>query len=319
MAIAWLTKLPFLNFQVIKITNIFVVVVLFGAGTDYCLFLIARYREELARGRSGPDALHEAIIQVGGALVASAGTVIVGLGMLWFSSFAKIQYTGPAIALSLAIGLVASLTLAPVLLHWLRGAVFFPFKPPHHVRGADLDLEIRQQSPMSDFWDRIATLVVKKPGTILSISLVVLLPFAVLGSRTKENYSQLSDLSPNQPSIVGATMVQRYFPAGELAPATVLIEHPRINFLSEDGRAAVDRVSRTLMELPNVAEVRSVSQPLGKSPAIKPTLRQRLIEAVARPLADPRYVNVDPEPDTNPNHITRIDIVFKSDPTPNRA
>ena len=63
-----------------------------------------------------------------------------------------------------------------------------------------------------------------------------------------------------------------------------------------------------------VAEVRSVSQPLGKSPAIKPTLRQRLIEAVARPLADPRYVNVDPEPDTNPNHITRIDIVFKSDP-----
>src|SRR5947209_1193913 len=99
------------------------------------------YREELARGRSGPDALREAIEQVGGALVASAGTVIVGLGMLWFSSFAKIQYTGPAIALSLAIGLLAALTLAPVLLHWLRGAVFFPFRPPHHEKGADPDLE----------------------------------------------------------------------------------------------------------------------------------------------------------------------------------
>ena len=46
----------------------------------------------------------EAIRQVGSALLASAGTVICGLGMLWFSSFAKIQYTGPAIALSLAIG-----------------------------------------------------------------------------------------------------------------------------------------------------------------------------------------------------------------------
>ena len=78
-------QVPGLNFQVINITNIFVIVVLFGAGTDYCLFLIARYREELIRGRSRHDALREAIVQVGGALVASAGTVIVGLGMLWFS------------------------------------------------------------------------------------------------------------------------------------------------------------------------------------------------------------------------------------------
>ena len=129
MAIAVLAKLPGLNFQVINITNLFVIVVLFGAGTDYCLFLIARYREELIRGLGRDEALREAISKVGGALVASAGTVIVGLGMLWFSSFAKIQYTGPAIALSLAIGLLAALTLAPVLLHWLRGAVFWPFQP----------------------------------------------------------------------------------------------------------------------------------------------------------------------------------------------
>ena len=44
-------------------------------------------------------------------------------------------------ALGLALGLVASLTLAPILLHWLRGAVFFPFKPPHHVQGADVEEE----------------------------------------------------------------------------------------------------------------------------------------------------------------------------------
>ena len=314
MAIAWLTKLPGLHFQVIQITNIFVIVVLFGAGTDYCLFLIARYREELARGRSQRSALREAIVQVGGALVASAGTVVIGLGMLWFSSFAKIQYTGPAIALSLVIGLVASLTLAPVLLHWLRAAVFFPFKPPHHVSGHDVEEELLEQTPMSGFWSHVATLVVRRPGAILAVAIIALTPFAIFGARTKENYSQLSDLSADQMSIVGAHMVERYFPAGELAPASVLVEHPGLNFRSEGGRAAIDKVSRSLLTLPNVAEVRSVSQPLGKPADPNASFQQRMLDLTARPLADPRYVSVAPADPAATDHITRVDVVFKSDP-----
>lgn len=128
--IALLTLAPGLGIQVISITPIFVVVVLFGAGTDYCLFLLARYREELGKGRSRSDAISEAIRQVGAALAASAATVIVGLGMLWFSSFAAIRYTGPTIALSLAVALVAALTLAPALVTWLGDILFWPFAPP---------------------------------------------------------------------------------------------------------------------------------------------------------------------------------------------
>ena len=97
--------------------------------------------------------------------------MIVGLGMLWFSSFAKIQYTGPAIALSLAIGLLAALTLAPVLLHWLRGAVFFPFRPPHHEKGADPEQESLAQIPLSVTWGKIASMVIRRPGLILSVSI----------------------------------------------------------------------------------------------------------------------------------------------------
>ena len=118
----------------INITQVFVVVVLFGAGTDYCLFLIARYCEELGHGRSRVDALQEAIGQVGAALVASAGTVIVGLGMLYFSIFAKVKYTGPTIAIGLAVALLAALTLAPAMLAMLRGAIFWPFRAPTSLR-----------------------------------------------------------------------------------------------------------------------------------------------------------------------------------------
>jgi RND superfamily putative drug exporter len=319
MAIAALTKLPGLKFQVINITNIFVIVVLFGAGTDYCLFLIARYREELARGRRRNDALREAIAQVGGALVASAGTVIVGLGMLWFSTFAKIQYTGPAIALSLAIGLVAAVTLAPVLLHWLRGSVFWPFRPPHHETGADRERETLEQLPMSSFWTRVADGVVARPGLILALCVAVLTPYAIVGAQTRSNYSHLADLNPDQPSVLGAQIVQRYFAEGELSPTTILIEHPALRFDTDAGRDRIDQVSRRLAAISNVAEVRSVSQPLGKprGPAPGQGFLQLWAERALRALRSAvhaHYVSARTANPADSGHITRLDVVFQTDP-----
>ncbi|WP_165245783.1 MMPL family transporter [Paludisphaera soli] len=326
-AIAALTVIPWMSFQVINITRVFVVVVLFGAGTDYCLFLIARYREELARGRSRHDALREAIEQVGGALVASAGTVIVGLGMLYFSSFAKIRYTGPAIALSLTIALLAALTLAPMLLSWLGGIIFWPFRPPHHERGADREAESLDEMPMSGFWVAVSSLVVRHPIWILLISLSALVPLAVIGAGTTSNYSQLADLSPDRPSVIGASVIRRYYAVGELSPTIAVVENPRLDFRSPEGRARVAEVTQRLLAVPGVAEVRSLSQPLGKPPIPESdmTFLQKMADRALRAAADGRYVSINPaeeklpgQPDSAPtksrNHITRFDIVFKTDP-----
>ena len=314
--IALLTEVPGITFQVISITRVFVVVVLFGAGTDYCLFLIARYREELGRGRSRANALREAIVQVGAALIASAGTVIVGLGMLYFSDFAKIQYTGPAIALSLTMALVAALTLAPVLLSWLRGAIFWPFKPPHHVKGADPEAESLEQIPMTGFWIRVADLVVKYPIMILTFCLAGLIPLAIIGAQTKANYSQLADLDPDRPSVIGAGVIRRYFAVGELSPTVALVDNPRIDFQSPAGRDAVQETSRRLMSIPVVAEVRSLTQPLGKPPVPDKdkTFLERLADQAMRAAVDSRYVSTNPLNKADLNHITRFDIVFRSDP-----
>jgi RND superfamily putative drug exporter len=321
-AIALLTKLPGLEFQVINITNIFVIVVLFGAGTDYCLFLIARYREELVRGRPRSEALHEAILQVGGALVASAGTVIVGLGMLWFSSFAKTRYTGPAIALSLAIALAAALTLSPVLLHMLGNLVFWPFHQPHHVRGHDREEEMLEQLPLPGFWMKVGDLVVRFPVAILVLCVAALTPLAIIGSQTESNYSQLADLNPDQPSVVGARIIQHYFSVGELSPSAVFVENPHLDFHSAAGRDAIEQVTRRIAELPEVAEVRSLSRPLGRAEAPKPQnsflLRipgaQSLFDQGMRLAVDSRYVSTNPSSRADRYHITRIDVVFRSDP-----
>jgi RND superfamily putative drug exporter len=314
--IALLTKVPWFTIEVINITRVFVVVVLFGAGTDYCLFLIARYREELARGRDRKDALREAITQVGSALVASAGTVIVGLGMLYFSSFAKIRYTGPEIALSLSVALVAALTLAPVLLLWFRGAIFWPFRPPHHVQGADRERESLEQVPMTGFWIRIANMVVRHPLAILTVCLAALAPLAVIGGQTKVNYSQLADLDPDRPSVVGASVIRRYFAVGELSPTVALVHSPRLDFRSQEGRAAIQEVTRRLQAVPGVSEVRSQSQPLGKPPVpdSEKTLLHRLAEKAIEAAVEARYVSVKPVHPADQGRITRFDVVFKTDP-----
>ncbi len=328
-SIALLTKVPGLNFQVINITDVFVIVVLFGAGTDYCLFLIARYREELARGLRGEEALSEAIRQIGGALVASAGTVILGLGMLWFSVFRKIQYTGPAIALSLVIGLIGSLTLAPVLLHWLRGLVFWPFQPPHHTKGADPDEESLQETPLYGFWTKVSNVVVKYPGWILGTSIALLIPFAVIGAQTQSSYDLLADLGPEQPSIIGSQMFQKYFSVGDLGPTTVLIKQPSIDFRSPEGQRKIEQFARELLKLPNVGEVRAVSRPIGKPLPLEGFARRLILEGAAQfqrlrgKNVDTKaieekllgnYVSIAAKDDADRDHITRVDVIFKTSP-----
>src|SRR5262245_14758826 len=155
MALLTLVNWGGFRFQVLKITEIFVIVVLFGAGTDYCLFLIARYREELEAGATRPEALSLAMRHVGGALAASAATVVVGLGMMVFADFGKFRYTGPAVAVSLTVALVGALTLTPALLRLVGPIAFWPFSI-RRVEGAPRE-ESGGHGPESAFgrrfWD----------------------------------------------------------------------------------------------------------------------------------------------------------------------
>jgi RND superfamily putative drug exporter len=165
-------------------------------------------------------------------------------------------------------------------------------------------------------WVAVADLVVKHPLTIFATCLAVLAPLAVVGALSRSNYSQLIDLDPDRPSIVGARAVRPYFAVGELSPTVALIEHPAVDFRSPRGRAAIEEISRRLAGLGGVAEVRSSTRPMGKpeASAIGEGPLERLASRAVRMAAESRFVATSPTRTADLDHITRLEIAFKTDP-----
>jgi RND superfamily putative drug exporter len=169
---------------------------------------------------------------------------------------------------------------------------------------------------LTGFWVGVADLVVKYPLTIFATCLAVLAPLAVVGAGSRSNYSQLVDLDPDRPSVVGAHAVRPYFAVGELSPTVALIEHPTLDFRSPQGRAAIEEISRRLAALGGVAEVRSSTRPVGRSevPAIGESLLRGLADRAVRMAAETQYVATRPTQAADVNHITRLEIVLETDP-----
>jgi RND superfamily putative drug exporter len=247
------------NFKIFTTTRIFVVVILFGAGTDFCLFLIARYKEELDGGAKGNEAVGRSLQGVGSALAASAFTTIAGLATMFFAEFGKFRNSGPAIGLCLLVTLAACLTLAPALLSAFGGSVFWPF-----ATGGSAGE--RKPSRLHELWDRLARGIVAHPIGVLVLSIAVLIPLAVVGSQVDVTYDFLSELAPSRPSRMGAEKMREHFPVGESGPLVVLAYLPGGDLDSADGKTALNKLTEDLY-VPGVHSVRSLSEPRGERPS----------------------------------------------------
>ncbi|MEE8450403.1 MAG: MMPL family transporter, partial [Thermoguttaceae bacterium] len=268
------------DFKVFKTSKIFIVVILFGAGTDYCLFLISRYREELRHGLQTSRALAVALGQVGNALAASALTTVFGLGMMAFADFGKFSYSGPAIALCLVVALAACMTLAPALLRAGGRAVFWPFGVGTPL-GAN---EPAGSGVFTGFWHRLSRVVIARPGLILVGSVLLMAPLVCVGWSVPITYDLLSEMQADKPSVQGVRQLGQHFVTAEIDPITLLVHDPdgRIfaledeDKLTKEGRRNIALLTKALYELEYVdsngqrikpiTSVRSLTEPLGNPP-----------------------------------------------------
>jgi len=328
-------------FSVFRASQIFIMVILFGAGTDFCLFLIARYREELRRGLPPRQAMAYAQGQVGEALAGSALTAILGLGMMVFADFGKYYYSGPTLALCLAVALLACVTLAPALLRAGGKWVFWPFGvSPTPLRLQHLRQLMRfarrprwrwhRIEPPVDpeyaggIWDRLAGLILARPATLLVVSLAILAPLAWRGGRVQVSYDLASKLSPDSPSVQGMNLARRYSEIGETGPVTILAQRDGFQFESDEGRAAIARLTKYLYGLrfdpgddagpQGVVCVRSRTEPLGNPPGSFSPFSAAGREKLAmlnHPRAKSTYIAT-----SGPlaGEVTRLDVVLPGDP-----
>jgi RND superfamily putative drug exporter len=308
------------DFKVFRTTQIFIVVILYGATTDYCLFLVSRYAEELKGGLPRREAVEAAVARVGPAITASAMTTILSLGMMIFAEFGKFRYGGPTIALSLLVALAASLTLAPALLLGGGAKVFWPF-----------GLRVRQSWEEGDshsflgrLWGKIGDTLVAHPRTILAASLLILAWPTYVGLSVPTSYDLLGELNRDRFSIRGTDLLRRYFPPGQIGPITILARADAPVFKTIEGKSQISRLTKDLSELTYsdsqgvrsrpIIGVRSLTNPLGGAPGVMDPftlLGRRNLAARSSPRTIALYLARVPD---FAGKVTRLDLLTRYDP-----
>jgi RND superfamily putative drug exporter len=188
-------------------------VLVFGAGTDYALLLVARYREELRRHEDRHEAMAFALHRTGPAIFASGTTVIAGMLCLLFASMNSTKGLGPVAAVGIAIGLVVMLTLLPALLVIFGRWFFWPVHPAY----GSVD------HTQTGFWARAGQRIALAPRAtwvattaVLAIAVLGVFQLNAVGLQNKDAFYNTPD------SVVGEQVLAKHFPAGSGQPVVVI-------------------------------------------------------------------------------------------------
>ncbi len=199
------------HYQVGPVMAPLLIVVMFGVGTDYFVFLVFRYREQVARGDSALDALRFAVARAGAVVTSAAGTVIAAFAALSVSSLSELRTLAPGLIIGVAFMLVTSLTVVPAVLTLLGRSAFWPSTPRLPVEGRRTRTQL------------IARDASRHPGLVLALSVLALGGLSLGLLRYTTTYNQLAELPSSTPSQQAYDTIAAHFPAGVLGPTQLFV------------------------------------------------------------------------------------------------
>ncbi|MGO9178553.1 MAG: MMPL family transporter [Candidatus Limnocylindrales bacterium] len=258
------------GWKISSLLDTFVVVLVFGVGTDYTIFLISRFREEVSRG-DWHAASQATVRRIGAVITASAATVIVGLGSMAFGQFQMIQTTGPALAIAIFVTLLAGLTFTPALLGIFGHYLFWPM----HQRDESI------VNPRS-FFVRLAGGVTRRPAIVGAVLLVVLLVPVSGITAMRSNFDAVSDLPSTSDARVGFDLVAQHLGKGKIMPVNGVIKAGHgTDLLAPMSLARLRDVTRALARTPGVQSVTSLVAPSGDGSVPDAYVPSRQLESIA--------------------------------------
>lgn len=237
------------DFPLSNFTQIFMVAVMFGIGTDYCILLISRFKEEMGRTDNKWDAIVETYRTAGRTVIVSGLAVLVGFAAIGLSQF-MLYRSAVAVAVGIAVMLLAMLTIVPFFMAVLGQKLFWP------SRKAIGHSENR-------LWGWAGRFSMKRPWAAMLIVLAVTLPFLLTYSG-KLSFNSLEEIPGNYESVQGFNIIADSFGAGQAMPAKIVIRNDQAMDNAEYV-AIAERISREVLKVDGVDSVRSASRPTGEA------------------------------------------------------
>jgi uncharacterized membrane protein YdfJ with MMPL/SSD domain len=237
--------------QVSTIAEAYLIVVIFGIGTDYCMFIVSRFREELLKAEH-LQAQQTALKNISPVIAASALTVVVAFLALGISRFGMNQTTGYALALGVIITLIAGLTLTPALMSIFGKKVFWPSK--NHVA----------QDVWRFGWQNIGRWISSHPVIVaVPIIVLLLLPYIAL-PQIKLSAGVASQMPADAESMEGFNIFTEHFNTGEFSPLYLVVRLPANEVFDQTNMSALQDVASALGDVQGVARVDYYSAPVSQ-------------------------------------------------------
>ena len=241
-----LTGLP-LNDQVTSIMS----VLLFGVGTNYVLFIVARYREEITNSSDRFRAMESAMRKVGPSIIGSSMTTVVAMFLLIFSTLGSFKTMGPMLAIAVSIMLIVALTVLPAAIVLMSRLAFWPSRT----------IASQQNLVTKPIWEKIGRFVVNRPKTVFLVTTAILLIAITPSFRMVPSFNFIDGFPDDVESKSGYALLKKGFAPGDLSPTSVFIHTPDHDVI--DHSAFIEGLANAIETNPGVNYVKGMTRPYG--------------------------------------------------------
>jgi len=293
------------------IVQIMIIPILFGVGTDYSIFILARYREELLKGVKREDAMRTSITWAGESIATSGATVIIAFSAFSLSSFSMMSSMGMVLSLAVLIALLVSLTLVPAVALLFKDKIFWPISGDKCDRFRERYNQKRKDK-LGGYFRKAAKFSIKHAVPVFVTAILISIPATYIYFTGATSFDFINGMGQTE-SVEGLNAMSDSFGAGRISPTQVVItfQDPVImsngNF-SQSLLNTIENVSQSIFSVnDNILEINGPSRPNGEYVNYTNIPSLPMSEQISVVMQMESYVGED-------NKTVVIDVIYREEP-----